>query len=123
MDENDLELQPDRVAELTASGEVQLVDVRTHAEYAAGHLEGSENIPFDELAARAEELDRSRPVVLVCRSGGRSAVATQAFAASGWQAHSMAGGVVGWTERGLPLEPADGKVLSPSGVPGAPPHA
>jgi rhodanese-related sulfurtransferase len=119
-DQSDQEIAPEQVAELVSAGEAQVVDVRTPEEYAAGHLAGAEHIPFDELAARAKDLDRSRSVVLYCRSGSRSALATQAFAASGWQAYSMSGGLVEWADRGLPLEPQDGEVASMSGLPETP---
>ena len=111
------EVGPERVAELVSSGEAQVIDVRTDAEYEAGRIGGAEHVPFDELTARSETLDRSRPVVFYCRSGDRSAVAAQAFAAAGWQAHSMAGGLAEWSECGLPLEPEDGRVKPPSGLP------
>ncbi len=103
-----------------SAGEVHVIDVRTSEEYAAGHLAGAEHIPFDELAGRAGSLDRSRPVVLYCRTGSRSELATQAFAASGWEARSMAGGLVEWADRGLPLEPEDGRVTAMSGLPEGP---
>ena len=111
------QVEPERVAELMSSGEAQVIDVRTDAEYEAGRIGGAEHVPFDELIARSETLDRSRAVVFYCRSGDRSAVAAQAFAASGWQAHTMAGGLAEWTECGLPLEPEDGRVKPPSGLP------
>ena len=114
------ELEPDRVAELAEQGKIQLVDVRTDAEYTAGHLAGARHIPFEELTARVGELDRSRPLLLYCRSGGRSAAATQAFSASGWQAESMGGGLVEWTNRGHPLEPENGHVAETSGLPDQP---
>jgi len=111
------EIDPTRVAELAASGEAELVDVRTPNEHEAGRIAGARHIPFDELTARAEEIDRSRPVVLFCRAGGRSGAAAQAFAASGWEAHSMAGGIERWVEQGLPIEPEGGHVARPSGLP------
>ena len=111
---------PERVAELVAGGEVELVDVRTAAEYEAGHVAGARHVPFDELAARSQELDRSRTLVLYCRSGGRSGAATQAFSASGWEAQSMAGGLAGWVDRGHPLEPDDGHVADTTGLPDQP---
>jgi Rhodanese-related sulfurtransferase len=114
------ELEPDRVAELAEQGKIQLVDVRTDAEYTAGHLAGARHIPFEELTARVGELDRSRPLLLYCRSGGRSAAATQAFSASGWEAQSMAGGLVEWADRGHPLEPENGHVAETSGLPDQP---
>ncbi|HLL87312.1 MAG TPA: rhodanese-like domain-containing protein [Thermoleophilaceae bacterium] len=111
------EIEPTRVAELAASGEAELVDVRTPGEHEAGRIAGARHIPFDELTARSEEIDRSRPVVLFCRGGGRSGAAGQAFAASGWRAHSMAGGLEHWVEQGLPIEPEGGHVAGPSGLP------
>jgi rhodanese-related sulfurtransferase len=53
-----------------------LVDVRTPEEFAAGHARGAINVPFDQIAARAGELgDRTRPIVLYCRTGRRSGIA------------------------------------------------
>jgi rhodanese-related sulfurtransferase len=111
------ELSPDRVSELLERGDAELVDVRTPGEWEAGHIAGARHIPFDELPRRSGELDRSRQLVLYCRSGGRSSTAAQAFRASGWEAHAMEGGILGWGERGLPLEPEDGEVTHPSGLP------
>ena len=56
-------------------------------------------------------------VVLYCRSGDRSGTAAAAFAASGRDAHSIAGGLLAWTEAGLPIEPEDGHVAERSGLP------
>ncbi|RMG95386.1 MAG: rhodanese-like domain-containing protein [Deltaproteobacteria bacterium] len=62
-----------------------LVDVRTPAEFAAGHVEGAKNIPVQELPQRLRELgDPSRPVVLYCRSGARSASAARLLAQHGF---------------------------------------
>ena len=52
-------------------------------------------------------------MVFYCRSGARSALAAQAFRASGFDAYNLAGGLVAWTERGLPLEPDGGAVAGP----------
>ena len=120
VEDTDQTVAPERVAELVAGGEVELVDVRTAAEYEAGHVAGARHVPFDELAARSQELDRSRPLVLYCRGGARSGAATQAFAASGWQAESMAGGLAEWVARGHPLEPDDGRVADTTGLPDQP---
>jgi rhodanese-related sulfurtransferase len=62
----------------------QLVDVREPAEFAAGTLPGATNIPLGELPSRLSELDRDRRVVLLCRSGGRSANAAAFLANSGF---------------------------------------
>jgi rhodanese-related sulfurtransferase len=99
-----------QVAELLAAGDVQLVDVRTPAEYEAGHIAGGRLIELTELAAQAGTLDSSRPVILYCRSGGRSAMATQALSQAGFDAHNMVGGMLDWYAAGLPMQPADGHV-------------
>lgn len=59
---------------LVADG-AQLIDVRTPAEFAAGHVDGALNIPVSVLPVRLNELDSARAVVVYCRSGGRSASA------------------------------------------------
>jgi rhodanese-related sulfurtransferase len=101
---------PREVAELLARGEIQLVDVRQPHEHEAGRVAGDRLIELGELAARAQEIDRAKPVVFYCRSGGRSAMATQAFRRAGFDAHNMVGGLLEWEASGLPLEPADGHV-------------
>ena len=87
------------------------VDVREPEEWAAGHVEGSLWIPLGELQARAGELPRDRPLVIVCRSGSRSAYAADALVAAGWDASNLAGGLHAWAAAGLPLVPAGGYVL------------
>jgi rhodanese-related sulfurtransferase len=69
---------------LVAAG-VVVVDVRTKAEFDAGHVPGALNVPFDEMAARAAELGPpTTPVLLYCRTGRRTAIATQALRAKGF---------------------------------------
>lgn len=101
---------PREVAELVQAGKVQLVDVREPDEYEAGRIATGRLIPLNQLPAQAMTLDRERPVVFYCRSGARSAMATEAFATAGFDAHNMAGGLLEWHAAGLPLEPADGHV-------------
>ena len=106
------EVTPDQIEDAA-----QLVDVRTQEERDAGRIPGDgAHIPFEELQARAGELDRERPVFFYCRSGDRSASAADAFAASGFDAASLAGGIVAWEEAGKPVE---GEVGHPSGLPPA----
>ncbi|MEX2195869.1 MAG: rhodanese-like domain-containing protein [Thermoleophilaceae bacterium] len=111
------ELPPARVKELSDAGQAQVVDVRTQEEREAGHLPGSAHIPLERLEQSAGEMDREWPVVFYCRGGDRSAMAADAFRASGWDASSMEGGIVAWAEGGLPLEPERGEIGSPSGLP------
>ena len=112
------EVPPERARELIAGG-VQLLDVRHPDEHELGHIEGDELVPFDMLSARAESLDRENALVLYCRSGDRSGAAAQALRASGYDAYSIEGGLLAWTEQGLPIEPPDGTVGQPSGLPPA----
>jgi rhodanese-related sulfurtransferase len=101
---------PRQVAQLHAEQRIQLIDVRQTHEHDAGRISGSRLIELAELPAQAEAIERGRPVVFYCRSGARSAMATQAFRQAGYDAHNMAGGLLEWQAGGLPLEPADGHV-------------
>ncbi|HVS99396.1 MAG TPA: rhodanese-like domain-containing protein [Solirubrobacterales bacterium] len=95
--------------EMIAAG-AQLVDVRVDHEWETGHLPGATHITLSDLAARAAELDRDRPVILYCRGGSRSDMATVALAEAGYDAAKLSEGAVGWEEEGLPLEPEGGYV-------------
>jgi rhodanese-related sulfurtransferase len=105
-----VELPPERVAELVREEGTQLVDVREPYEYEAGRISGARHVELERLAGEADSIDRARPVVFYCRVGARSAMATQAFRAAGYDAYNLAGGLVAWAERGLPLEPEGGRV-------------
>jgi rhodanese-related sulfurtransferase len=109
-EQTESDVAPKRVAELIENGETQLVDVREPYEYEAGHIAGVKHIELEHLAARAGEIDKERAVVFHCRIGRRSALATEAFRASGYDAYNMAGGIEAWVKEGLPLEPEDGHV-------------
>jgi rhodanese-related sulfurtransferase len=101
---------PQQVAELLADGDIQLVDVRQPEEHEAGRIAGDRFIELSQLAAEVDTIDRDRPVVFYCRTGSRSAMATEAFRRAGFDAHNMAGGLIEWAAAGLPLDPADGYV-------------
>jgi rhodanese-related sulfurtransferase len=109
----DADYTPQEVASALAQGDIQLVDVRTAYEHEAGRISAGRWIELNELRGQAETIDRERPVVFYCRSGGRSAMATEAFANAGFDAHNMAGGLLGWRAAGLPIEPDDGHVAEP----------
>ena len=101
---------PAEVAQLWAAGEVQLIDVRQTFEHEAGHIPGSRLIELADLPAQAQTIDQGTPVILYCRAGGRSAMATQALLQAGYDAHNMLGGMLEWYAADLPMEPADGRV-------------
>jgi rhodanese-related sulfurtransferase len=104
------DLSPRDAAELLSERDAQLVDVREPYEHEAGRIAGALHIELERLPGEAERLDRERPVVFYCRSGSRSALAAQAFAASGYDAHNLDGGLEAWVGAGLPIEPAGGRV-------------
>jgi rhodanese-related sulfurtransferase len=95
----------------------QLVDVRTDVEFGAGHIPGARHVPLADLQRESANLDQVQPVVIYCRSGNRSAPAADAFAASGWDAHSIDGGLIAWSEAGYELEPEGGEVLDNPNMP------
>jgi rhodanese-related sulfurtransferase len=101
---------PQQVSELMAGGAVQLIDVRQTHEHEAGRIAGDRLIELGSLSAEAHTISRDAPVVFYCRSGARSAMATQAFAEAGFDAHNMAGGLLAWEAAGLALEPEGGYV-------------
>lgn len=83
---------------------VQIVDVRTDEEWGEARIAGSRHVELNELTAAAESIDRERPVVFICSGGNRSAMAAEAFRTSGYDAHSLAGGLTAWIEQGQELE-------------------
>jgi rhodanese-related sulfurtransferase len=110
------EVSPSQAQQLIESGG-QLVDVRTDDEYAAGHIPGALHVPLADVRSEAAGLDREKPLVVYCRSGERSGMAADAFAASGWDAHSIEGGLLQWADEGLPLEPEGGSVAENPNMP------
>jgi rhodanese-related sulfurtransferase len=84
--------------------------VREPYEHEAGRIPGDVHIELEHLGGSVDSIDRERPIVFYCRSGSRSALAAQAFGASGYSAHNLTGGLQAWVKDGLPIEPADGRV-------------
>lgn len=104
---------PQQLKALLDQGAVQLIDVRHPHEHEAGRIAGDRLIELTDLPAQAGSVDRDVPVVFYCRSGGRSAMATQAFEQAGFEAHNLAGGILAWERAGLPLDPDGGYVAEP----------
>jgi len=88
----------------------QLVDVRADHEWEAGRIAGATHVPLPQLPERLGELDKDRPVVVYCRGGNRSSMATAALADAGYDASKLTEGIVGWSGDDLPLEPEGGYV-------------
>ncbi len=84
-----------------------VLDVREQSEYDSGHVLSSKLIPLGKLNERLGELEkyRDRPIIVVCRSGQRSASACAFLGKKGFaQAHNLSGGIMAWQKAGLPLE-------------------
>ncbi len=84
--------------------EVQIVDCRWEREWNSGHVDGAKLIPLDAIGKRMDELDKNRPVIVMCRSGHRSSAAARKLTAAGFSdVSSMKGGVNAWTRAGNKL--------------------
>jgi sulfur dioxygenase len=86
---------------------VQILDVREPEEFSGplGHIRGAVLIPLGDLAGRARELARDRPIVAVCRAGSRSAQATVILREAGFDdVANLAGGMLRWRAEGHPVE-------------------
>ena len=95
------------VQELRSGRDVVIVDVRSKAEFCAGHIAGSRLIPIHQLVARTCELDthRTHPVVVVSQDGLRAKVAAGALSLAGFgDVAVLDGGIRRWRELGHPLE-------------------
>ena len=109
---NDDSSEVEAVRAATAAEAVEMleartvVDVRTPAEYAAGHVAGAVNIDVEasDFAERVAELDPEAPYLLYCRSGRRSAIAAEIMAEAGFTDIIDAGGLEPLAEAGAPIE-------------------
>jgi adenylyltransferase/sulfurtransferase len=101
------EVDARRAQELVAADSPALVDVREREEWDEGHLPGAVHVPRSHLESRIESAvpDRSRPVVVYCASGNRSAFAAKTLEELGYEnVVSLAGGFTDWKRNGLPFE-------------------
>jgi rhodanese-related sulfurtransferase len=89
--------------------DLQVLDVREDDEWTAGRIDGAVHIPLGQLERRVDELDRNRPVVTVCRSGGRAGKAADFLSAAGLNAEVMDGGMTQWAQDKLPFPTPDGR--------------
>lgn len=93
-----------------AEGKVIVLDVRTPAEYSTGHLKDAKNIDFRSELFKAElsKLDRDKPYLVHCRSGGRSGASLDVFKELGFKRlFHLDGGMLGWEEAGYPVVRAE----------------
>jgi rhodanese-related sulfurtransferase len=88
----------------------QLIDVRADHEWEAGRIAGATHVPLPELPQHIDEIEKDRPVVVYCRGGNRSSMATAALNDAGFDAVKLTEGIVGWGQDELPMEPEGGYV-------------
>ncbi len=93
------EVSVDELASLLPTG-IMLFDVRSPEEYAEGHVPGARLLPLDQVGERAHEVPDDREVYLICRSGGRSAMALGILDGHGRRGVNVAGGTLAWIEAG-----------------------
>lgn len=95
-----------------ACGACQLIDVREPVEHAESHVAGARLIPLAELEQRCGEIDRQRPVVVMCQAGKRGAQAAEKLRRLGFtQVANLEGGILAWKAAGLPCASGNLKVL------------
>ena len=80
------------VDRLPRDGSVTLLDTRTVGEYSYGHINGFKNIPVDELRERLNEVEKGKPVYVICQSGLRSYIASRILEGNGFESYNFAGG-------------------------------
>jgi rhodanese-related sulfurtransferase len=83
--------------------QVQLIDVRSPSEFAAGHIPGAANIPMDQIESRLEDLCPAIPVVLICQAGKRACISADLLAHKNREILVLEGGTHAWINSGLPV--------------------
>lgn len=73
-----------------------VLDVREAADFDEAHIDGAVNIPINELAAKYEQLDRNKPIYVICYLGGRSQIAADFLQTQGYQVTNVSGGMNNW---------------------------
>lgn len=87
--------------------ELLVLDVRSPEEYAAGHVPGAVNVPYDQVAARLAEIPKDKDVVLYCRSGRRTGIAAEVLESNGYtRLRRLQGDLEAWMKAGRPIEAA-----------------
>ena len=85
----------------------QIVDVRTAGEFASGHIANAVNfdVTSDDFITKIASLDKEKPVMVYCKSGGRSARAAGVLKEKGFkQVYDLDGGIMGWKASNKPVE-------------------
>lgn len=97
------DMEIDKAAEAIAAGTMAVLDVRRATEHAEGHIDGATNIAHTRLAARLDEVPDG-PLIVHCRSGGRSSRAASYLARLGRDVVNLKGGMLAWEASGKPVK-------------------
>ncbi len=99
------EIEAPKLAELLGQkADIQVVDIRQPAEIASGTVPGAELMPMHTIPLRIQDIKQDKPVILVCRSGARSAQACMFLAQNGYEnIYNLRGGLMGWAGSGQQL--------------------
>jgi len=103
-----IEVEIGEASELITEGDLVLLDVRTPGEVNQGYIEGAQNMniaAWEEFKASVDQLDRTEPVMVYCKVGGRSHKAAVYLVENGFtQVYDMKGGIMAWEKAGKPLK-------------------
>ncbi len=103
-----IEVEVSEASELIAQGNVLLLDVRTPGEVNQGYIDGAQNLnisTWDEFKAGVDQLDKTEPVMVYCKVGGRSHQAAVYLVENGFtKVYDMKGGILAWEKAGEPLK-------------------
>jgi rhodanese-related sulfurtransferase len=98
-----VQISPNEAQQRQAAGAI-IVDVRESDEWRSGHIPGAVHVPLGQLAMHASRFDRAQELIMVCRSGHRSASATGVLAQSGYaKVSNLQGGMIAWNSHRLPV--------------------
>ncbi|MBI1396510.1 MAG: rhodanese-like domain-containing protein [Betaproteobacteria bacterium] len=99
-------ITPEVLFALAQEQAIQLVDVRSSAEFARGHARGATNVPLEQLTpARLRDFDTKAPIYVICKSGMRSLLGVRRLHQEGIvTAVNVAGGTDAWMWAGLPID-------------------
>jgi rhodanese-related sulfurtransferase len=95
-------LSPQQLASALAAGGCQLIDVREPVEHAEAHVSGARLIPLGRIEARCSEIDRQRPVIVMCQAGKRGQAAAEKLLKLGFNdVRNLEGGMLAWKAAGM----------------------
>ena len=107
------EIDVRKIKQMMESGEHQIIDVREFSEFNSERIEGAKLKPLSNLDKQATEIDTSKPVYLMCRSGGRAKQAAEKLSKKGFSdVCVITGGMNAWTNANLPVIKGESKVWS-----------